>query len=243
MRVRSVPFPPRAASRQAALQRPDELGLGERLHGGLAADDRVHGPDQVALEARHGRLGGLPDEGLQLRGPSPRRWSWGPASRPCPCPARSARTMVPRLHDRSLRRASLVAISKCFSLILETLSKSSSSSMYSWPAVSAARCCSMSASTYSGIAYVAAYQISMMSAPENSSIDSAKRLGQKDGGRGRRGQAPGRLLARARVGARPRSVCVRVIHEFACAVCGRGEGPDVQLRRLDRAAGRSLAWS
>merc|ERR1719159_609594 len=50
MCVRSVS--PRPASRQAPLQCPDELGLGERLHGGLAADDRVHGPDQVALEAR-----------------------------------------------------------------------------------------------------------------------------------------------------------------------------------------------
>jgi hypothetical protein len=81
----------------------------------------------------------------------------------------------------------LVGISKCVSLISGTSSTLSSSSMYFWPAALATRCCSMPASTYSRIAYVAAHrqQISVrMSAPDHLSIDTAKKVeggDQEDG--------------------------------------------------------------
>ena len=92
---------------------------------------------------------------------------------------------MPRLSATDkLHRASLVAISKCSSLISETSSNfSSTTSMYSWPAASAACCCSMSASTCPRMAYLAAahrQHISVMSAPVNFSIDSGEKAEEGD---------------------------------------------------------------
>ena len=71
---------------------------------------------------------------------------------PPPSPARRSRPGWCRACATDmLRRDSHGAISKCSSLILDTPSTLSSSSKYSWPSASAARCCSiqcsMSAST------------------------------------------------------------------------------------------------